>query len=180
MSTVIPMFRPLLVLLLLLAPLTVRGDYREFRAVPVDTALRAKLSRVADTTLKEFPTLTAGNLALSVIDLTKPERIVRADYYGDTPFYPASLVKLFFMVETYHQGHITPEIERALREMISVSDNDAAGFLLDVLTDTASGSELKGKALDEFIDHRRKLNRYFASLGYDTSAMIKQWSFGPF
>jgi beta-lactamase class A len=174
------MFRLLLALFLLLTPLIARGDYREFRAVPVDAVLGTKLAQVAATTLKEFPKLTSGNLALSVIDLTKPESAVRADYNGDTSFNPASLVKLFFMVETYHQGHITPEIERALREMISVSDNDAAGFLLDVLTDTASGSELKGKALDEFIDHRRKLNRYFASLGYDISAMIKPWSFGPF
>lgn len=173
------MFRLLLALFLLPA-LIARGDYREFRAVPGDAALGAKLTRVADTTLKEFPKLTSGNLALSVIDLTRPESVVRADYYGDASFYPASLVKLFFMVETYHQAHITPEIERALREMIQVSDNDAAGFLLDVLTDTASGSELKGKALDEFIDRRRKLNRYFASLGYDISAMVKPWSFGPF
>jgi beta-lactamase class A len=174
------MFRLLLTLLLLGTPLIARGDYREFRAVPVDAALGAKLTRVTEATLKEFPRLTADNLALSVIDLTKPESVVRADYHGDAPFYPASLVKLFFMVETYHQGHITPEIERALREMIQVSDNDAAAFLLDVLTDTASGSELEGKALEEFIDRRRKLNRYFASLGYDISAMIKPWSFGPF
>jgi beta-lactamase class A len=174
------MFRLLLALLLLLTPPIARGDYREFRAVSVDAALTAKLTRVAETTLKEFPKLTAGNLAFSVIDLTKAENVVRADYYGDASFYPASLVKLFVMVETYHQGRITPEIERALREMIQVSDNDAAAFLLDVLTDTASGSELKGKALDEFIDRRRKLNRYFASHGYDISAMIKPWSFGPF
>lgn len=174
------MFRLLLALLLLLTPLIARGDYREFRAVPLDAALGAKVTRVAEAILKEFPKLTGDNLSLSVIDLTEPESIVRADYHGDVPFYPASLVKLFFMVETYHQGHFTPEIERALREMIQVSDNDAAAFLLDVLTGTASGSELQGKALDEFIDRRRKLNRYFSSLGYDISAMIKPWSFGPF
>ena len=174
------MFRFVLVLLLLLAPLIARGDYREFRAVPVDPALGAKLTRVAESILKDFPKLTADNLSLSVIDLTKPERIVRADYHGDTAFYPASLVKLFFMVETFHQGRITPEVERALREMIQVSDNDAAAFLVDVLTNTASGPSLEGKALDQFIDRRRKLNRYFASLGYDISAMIKPWSFGPF
>ena len=173
-------FRFFLAPLLLLAPLIARGDYREFRAVPVNAALGEKLTCVAETTLKEFPKLNADDLSLSVIDLTKPESVVRADYHGDVPFYPASLVKLFFMVETYHQGHITPEIERALREMIQVSDNDAAAFLLDVLTDTASGSELEGKALDEFINRRRKLNRYFTSLGYDISAMIKPWSFGPF
>jgi beta-lactamase class A len=161
-------------------PLPAHADFREFRALPVDPALGAALTRVANTTLKEFPKLTADNLALSIIDLTKPDNIVRADYHGDAQFYPASLVKLFFMVETYHQAKITPEIERALREMIQVSDNDAAAFLLDVLTDTASGSELEGKALEEFIERRRKLNRYFASLGYDISAIIKPWSFGPF
>jgi beta-lactamase class A len=183
------------------------ADFREFRAIPVDPALGGALTRAAETILKEFPRLTSDNLALSLIDLTKPDNIVRADYHGDAPFYPASLVKLFFMVETYRefaaasgedvkalktlqsysgkdarnpQKKLTPEIERALREMIQVSDNDAAAFLLDILTDTASGSELEGKALEEFIERRRKLNRYFASLGYDISAMVKPWSFGPF
>ncbi|HEV2841932.1 MAG TPA: serine hydrolase [Chthoniobacterales bacterium] len=166
--------------LLLVAPVISYADYREFRAVPVDKDLNAALSRVADAILKEFPKMTADNLALSVIDLTKPESIVRADYHGDVSFYPASLVKLFFMVEAFHQGHLTPEIERALREMIQVSDNDAAAFLVDVITETTSGPELEGKALDEFVNRRRQLNRYFTSLGYDISAMLKPWSFGPF
>jgi hypothetical protein len=169
-----------LLLAVILAPAIVYADFREFKAVPVDPELGAKLTRAADASLKEFPGLGPDNLALSVIDLTKPDAPIRADYHGDASFYPASLVKLFFMVETYHQGKLTPEIERALREMIWVSDNDAAAFLLDILTDTCSGSELEGKALEDFIDRRRKLNRYFASLGYDISAMIKPWSFGPF
>jgi beta-lactamase class A len=194
-------------LALILAPAIALADFREFKAVPVDADLGAKLTRAADASLKDFPRLTSDNLALSVIDLTKPDAPVRADYHGDASFYPASLVKLFFMVETYRefapggseplkelktlpsynggdaknpQKKLTPEIERALREMIWVSDNDAAAFLLDFLTDTGSGSELEGKALEDFIDRRRKLNRYFASLGYDISAMIKPWSFGPF
>jgi beta-lactamase class A len=167
-------------LCLLLAPASLLADFREFKAVPVDAELGAKITRAAEASLKGFPRLTADNLALSVIDLTKPDTPVRADYHGDTSFYPASLVKLFFMVETYRQGKLTPEIGRALREMISVSDNDAAAFLVDILTDTCSGSELEGKALADFLDRRRKLNRSFASLGYDISAMMKPWSFGPF
>jgi Beta-lactamase enzyme family len=174
------MFRSLAALFVFFSAAIARADFREFREVPVDPAPGAALTRAAEAALKEFPRLRADNLALSVIDLTNPDHIVRADYHGDVPFYPASLVKLFFMVETYHQGRTSAESERALREMIQVSDNDAAAFLLDVLTETASGSELEGKALDEFIDRRRKLNRYFASLGYDISAMIKPWSFGPF
>src|SRR5436853_1456972 len=156
------------------------ADFREFKAVPVDAELGTKVTRAAEASLKDFPRLTADNLALSVVDLTKPETPIRADYHGDASFYPASLVKLFFMVETYRQGKITSEIERALREMIYVSDNDAAAFLVDILTDTCSGSELDGKARDDFLDRRRKLNRSFTSLGYDISAMMKPWSFGPF
>jgi beta-lactamase class A len=133
-----------------------------------------------EASLKSYPKLTADNLAISVIDLTKPDHPVRADYRGNEPFYPASIVKLFFMMAAFHQNHLTPEMERALREMIRVSDNDAASFLVDVLTDTTSGSELEGKALEEFLDRRRSLNRYFASLGYDVSVFIKPWSFGPF
>lgn len=174
------MLRSLPALFVFFSVAIAQADFGEFRAVPVDTALGAALTRAAETTLEKFPKLTADNLALSVIDLTNPEHILRADYHGDASFYPASLVKLFFMVETYHQGRTSAEIDRALREMIQVSDNDAAAFLVDVLTDTASGSELEGKALDDFIDRRRKLNRYFASLGYDISAMMKPWSFGPF
>src|SRR5205814_8648304 len=105
-----------LIAMLLLSPLIARGDYREFRAVPIDPALTAALARTAEATLKDYPKLTADNLALSVIDLTKPDAIVRADYHGDVSFYPASLVKLCFMVETYHQGKLTPTVERPLRE----------------------------------------------------------------
>jgi beta-lactamase class A len=156
------------------------ADFREFESVPIDSDLGAKITRAAESSLRDFPRLTADNLALSVIELTKPDAPVRADYHGAAPFYPASVIKLFFMVETYRQGKLTPEIERALREMIQVSDNDAAAFLVDVLTDTCSGSELDPKMLEDFIERRRKLNRSFASLGYDISAMLKPWSFGPF
>jgi beta-lactamase class A len=167
-------------LLLFMAKVTLFGDFHVFSQVTIDPAIESAVKRTAELTLKEFPKLTADNLAISVVDVTNPNVVRRADYHGDVPFYPASLVKLFFMVETFHQGRLTPEIERALREMIRVSDNDAAAFLLDVLTHTASGSELEGKALEEFVDRRRKLNRYFGSLGYDISAMAKPWSFGPY
>ncbi len=156
------------------------ADFREFRLLPVSSELAARVNRAAEASLKEFPRLGASNLALSVIDLSVPETPVRADYHGDMSFYPASLVKLFFMVAAFHQDHFTPEVERALGEMIRLSDNDAAAFLVDVLTNTTSGPELKGKALDDFLERRRNLNRYFATMGYDVSVFLKPWSFGPF
>jgi len=168
-----------LVFLLFAAP-ALRADYREFAGVPVDHALEAALAQTAEASLKEFPALTAENLALSVIDLTKPEAPLRADYHGDAPFYPASVMKLFVMIEIFHQGKRSPEIDRALREMIHLSDNDATAYLIDVLSNTTAGPELEGKALEEFVERRRAINRFFTSLGYEISAMMKPWSFGPY
>ncbi|MGI8889326.1 MAG: serine hydrolase [Chthoniobacterales bacterium] len=161
-------------------PLIACADFKKFQAISSDVELSGKVARAGKASLAKFPRLIEDNLAISVIDLTKPNAPFRADYHGDTSFYPASIVKLFFMVAAFHRDHFTPEMERALREMIRVSDNDAASYLVDVLTDTTSGPELGGKALDEFLERRRSLNSYFATLGYDVSVFIKPWSFGPF
>ncbi|MDQ6764886.1 MAG: class A beta-lactamase-related serine hydrolase, partial [Verrucomicrobiota bacterium] len=142
---------------------TGRADFREFRAIAVRETLTAAVARTAEATLREFPKLAPDDLALSVIDLTKADAPARADYHGDASFYPASVIKLFVMIEIFRQGKHTPEIDRALREMIRLSDNDATAYLMDVLSGTTAGPELEGKALDDFIEHRRILNRQFAS-----------------
>ena len=157
------------------------ANFREFQQLPADPALDTALRHSADATLKAFPKLTADNLAMTIIDVTKPDVMSRADYHGDAPFYPASVIKLFYMVEVYHQHKENdPDVPRALHEMIVVSDNDATAFLLDTITDTASGPELQGRALRKFIERRGVVNRYFNPMGYDISAMAKPWSFGPF
>lgn len=168
------------VALFLFASTATRADFREFQRITVDHSLGEAIAKTAEVTMKDFPQLTAENLALSVIDLTKPDAPIRADYHGDEPFYPASIMKLFVLAEVFHQNKHLPEIDRALREMIRVSDNDATAYLIDVLTNTTAGPELEGKALDDFIDRRRVINRYFNSLGYDVSVMMKPWSFGPY
>ncbi|HEY6843367.1 MAG TPA: serine hydrolase [Thermoanaerobaculia bacterium] len=171
----------LLAIALLFIAISARANFREFLQLPVDPALDAALHHAADATLKAYPKLTADNLAMSIIDVTKPDVVSRADYHGDTFFYPASVIKLFFMVQTFHQGKENdPDVPRALHEMIAVSDNDATAYIVDTITDTCSGPELDGRALAKFIDKRRATNRYFNSLGYDISAMSKPWSFGPF
>jgi hypothetical protein len=166
---------------LLFVAATVNANFREFLQLPADPALDVALGHAADATLKAFPKLTADNLAMSIIDVTKPDVFSRADYHGDAPFYPASVIKLFFIVDTYHQGKENdPDVPRALHEMIVVSDNDATAYIIDTISDTCSGPELQGRALNKFIDKRRVTNRYFNDLGYDISAMAKPWSFGPF
>lgn len=175
------MRRALVVVLLALGPAAAVADFRQFQDVPVDPALQERLRAVAAETLADFPKLAPADLALSVVDLTHPAAPRRADHQGAAPFYPASVIKLFFMADVYLQhAETSAEVRRALREMIAVSDNDATAFLLDVLTDTCSGRELEGRALRRFLDRRRTVNRHFAALGYDVSAMLKPWSYGPF
>jgi beta-lactamase class A len=166
---------------LLLVATSAFANFREFSDLPKDPKLELALKNAAEQTLKDFPKLTADNLALSIVDVTTPSTIDRADWHGDVPFYPASVVKLYIMAEVFHQKKETdPEVARALGEMIRLSDNDATAFLIDVISDSCPGPNLEGRALAKFMDKRRVVNRWFATMGYDISAMAKPWSFGPF
>lgn len=165
----------------LVLALSANADYREFKDFPIDPSLETKLRHVAEATLKDFPKLKAEDLSMTLVDLTKMSTIARGDYHGDAPFYPASVVKLFFLAETFHQKKESlSDVPRALGEMIHISDNDATAFILDVISDTSSGPELDGRALKKFIEKRSVVNRWLVPLGYDISAMAKPWSFGPY
>jgi hypothetical protein len=171
-----------LILLLLLA-LPAAASYREFLEIAPDPSISTKLRMAADATLKAYPKLKADDLAITVVDVTKPTLIARGDYHGDVPFYPASVIKLFFMADVYAtKKEKIGDVERALKEMIVVSDNDATAYLVDILADTVPGPPLQGRALTRYIDRRRDINRRFERLGYqdNVSAMMKPWSFGPY
>jgi len=169
--------------LVLLLALTARADFREFTDVPRDPSLEVRLRTAAAVTMKAYPKLGANDLALSLIDVTRPDLLARADYQGDTPFYPASVIKLFFMADVYatHKEK-TGDVARALEEMITVSDNDATAYLVDLLADTVPGPPLEGRALRRYVERRRDINRRFQTLGYanHVSAMMKPWTFGPY
>src|SRR5438132_6036505 len=82
--------------LLLFVAATARANYNEFKDLPLDPAIVTKIRHAAEASLKELPKLTADNLAITVVDVTNPSTIARGDYHGDAPFYPASVIKLFF------------------------------------------------------------------------------------
>ena len=159
----------------------VRADFREFKERPINPAITIKLQHTADDILKQFPKLKAEDLAMTIVDVTNASTIDRGDYHGDAPFYPASVVKLFYMAETFHQQKENDkDMPRALHEMIAVSDNDATAFVLDTISDTCSGPALEGRAFKKFMFKRAVVNRWLNPIGYDVSAMLKPWSFGPF
>lgn len=171
------------ILPLLLITCSAFANFREFSDVPKDPSIDSRLRMAAEATLKAYPKLTADNLAMTLVDLTNPATIGRGDYHGDAIFYPASVIKLFFMADVYqtHKEKVG-DVDRALREMIHVSDNDATAYLVDILAGTEPGPPLEGRALRRYIERRRAINERFARLGYaaNMSAMMKPWSFGPF
>jgi len=170
-------------LLIALFALTARADFREFTDVARDPSLEYRLRSAAEATLKAYPKLKADDLAISIVDVSNPTTVARGDYHGDAPFYPASVIKLFFMADVYatHKEKVG-DVDRALKEMIVVSDNDATAYLVDLLADTVPGPPLEGRALRRYIDRRRTINQRFQRLGYtdNVSAMMKPWSFGPY
>ncbi|MEK6299549.1 MAG: amidohydrolase family protein [Acidobacteriota bacterium] len=130
--------------------------------------------------------LTADKLAITIIDLNDRKHPAWASYRGQEPIYPASVVKLFYLSAAHHQmqsGALkrTPELERALHDMIVESSNDATHYVVDALSQTTGGPELDEAALREWMHKRNAMNRYFASLGYDKiNVNQKTWCEGPY
>jgi beta-lactamase class A len=135
-------------------------------------------------TLANFaPALRPEQLAITVIDLKDGST---ASYHGDVPMYPASVVKLFYLVAANAQMEAgtladTPEFERALHDMIVDSSNDATGLVLDSLTGTTGGPELPPAEFAVWMEKRNAVNRYFASLGYEgINVNQKAFAEGPY
>ena len=130
--------------------------------------------------------LTADKIAITIIDLNDREHTAWASHRGQEQIYPASVVKLFYLVAAHHQMETgalksTPELSRALHDMIVDSSNDATHYVLNQLTGTTDGPELDETALREFMDKRNAVNRYFASLGYEKiNVNQKTWCEAPY
>src|SRR5262249_31091738 len=119
---------PLPPLLLLLLPLAspILGAPQPARSAELDASLasvaHAVVGEFADKALKE------DGLSTSFIEPPPPTR-PSGSFRGDVSYYPASVVKVFFL--TYYEflkesGGLkdTPELVRAVNDMITVSSND--------------------------------------------------------
>ncbi|MFY9557788.1 MAG: amidohydrolase family protein [Blastocatellia bacterium] len=130
--------------------------------------------------------LTADKIALTIVDLNDRDHPAWASRRGQNQIYPASVVKLFYLAAAHHEMETgvlkqTPELERALHDMIIESSNDATHYVVDVLTGTTAGPELDEPALREWMNKRNAMNRYFASLGYEKiNVNQKTWCEGPY
>src|SRR5438874_1415811 len=132
----------------------------------VDRGVKAALQKFADKNLQ------SNQIAVTLIDLRDPKKIEQGSYRGREKIYPASVIKLFYLVAAHQwleDGKLkdTDELRRAMRDMIIDSYNEATGYIVDLLTDTTSGPELPPVELDKWFEKRNAVNRYFATLGYN-------------
>ena len=138
--------------------------------------LDAVVAKIAAETVAEFAEkgLTEEGLSIAVVDMTAPApgaSFPAGSYRGDVSYYPCSVVKLCFL--SYYEARKqagklsdTPELSRAVRDMITVSSNDATGFVVDSITGTTSGPELSGLEWERWKVKRNVVNDWYRGRGY--------------
>ena len=138
-----------------------------------DSALQELVNRAAKTTLDRFADkkLEQRQLSITLINLRDPLNPITASFRGNERVYPASVVKLFYLVAAQRwledkKIQETPELTRALHDMIVDSSNEATQYIVDVLTHTTGGYELPPEEMKEWQYQRNAVNRYYASMGY--------------
>ncbi|MBA3804382.1 MAG: serine hydrolase [Acidobacteria bacterium] len=182
-------------LLGLLFPLTASAQDRNGKMPPVAApaerrarALQGLVDEAARTALARFATkgFKEQNLAITLIDLRDPQHPAQASFRGGERIYPASVVKLFYLAAEQRwleDGKLkeSEELQRATRDMIVESLNEATHYVLDTLTDTTSGPELPPAEAQAWALKRNAVNRYFTSLGYENiNVNQKPWCEGPY
>lgn len=141
----------------------------------VDEAARTTLAKFADKKLTE------SQLSITLIDLRDAQHPVKASYRGNERIYPASVVKLFYLVAVHRwledkKIQETDELKRAVKDMIVDSSNEATQYVVDVLTQTTGGYELPAKEMEAWQYKRNAMNRYYTSLGF-TNINVNQKTF---
>jgi beta-lactamase class A len=147
------------------------------------TSLRELVDQAARTALEKFADkkFSPEQLSITLIDLRDPQHPSTASFRGNERVYPASVVKLFYFVAVHRwledkKIQETAELQRAVRDMIVDSSNEATQYVLDVLTQTTGGYELPSKEMAAWQNKRNAVNRYYSALGF-TNINVNQKTF---
>lgn len=150
-------------------------------AFVVDAVKQTLAETVAETKIKP------DELSAVIVEVEPGAKTFKmGQYRGDAPFYPASVVKMFYLAyahELLQQGTLkdTPEVRRCLADMIVDSSNEATQAVVDFVTDTTGGPELAPKALEAWSFKRQVVNRWLAGLGYSgINVNQKTYGEGPY
>jgi hypothetical protein len=141
---------------------------REPRAVPslselAEAASRKAVKEVGNGLVREDEVWT------TIIDLRDPADPRRGAFQGDMAIYPASVVKLCYLVTAFDQmatGRLKrdPVLMADLRVMITESDNKATNAVLDRISNTSFGPNLEPAALESFQWKRGTVSRHMQAL----------------
>ncbi|MEB3212816.1 MAG: serine hydrolase [Leptolyngbyaceae bacterium] len=170
-----------------------------------DDSLQQAGDRLLSAAWAEFPSLARNQIAITWLVYDDPSPVntggaISVDdfwtypirgfsYRGVERVYPASVVKVFYLVaihEWLEQGMVMldAELERAMRDMIVDSSNDATSLVMDVLSGTTSGPALPEGPFETWKNQRNIVNRYFQSLDWPELESInvnqKTWGDGPY
>ena len=170
-----------------------------------DSSLTDLVNHILETTWLKFPSLAKDRIALTWIVYDPPTIVntggalsatefwqypVRGcSYRGVERIYPASIVKLFYLVAIHEwlekeMVADSSELQRAIKDAIVDSSNDATSLIVDVLTGTTSGPELPDAPFTTWKQQRNIVNRYFKSLGWQELENInvnqKPWNEGAY
>ncbi len=164
------------------------ADGKPLASTVMSDPLQQVVDRAVKETLGQFATrkLKPNEIAVTLVDLKDPASPKRASYRGQEQVYPASVIKLFYLAAAHQwmqDGKLgdTPELRRAMRDMIVDSLNEATGYIVDCLTETTSGPELTPAELSVWYEKRNAVNRYFSGLGYTgINVNRKPWCEGPY
>ena len=176
--------RELLVSACLLITVAVRPAMAQTQTPPSPSnTLQGLVEEAAKTAIEKFADkkLSENQLAITLIDLRDPQHPQQASFRGNERIYPASVVKLFYLVAVHRwleDGKIkeTDELKRAVRDMIVDSSNEATQYVVDVLTRTTGGYELTPAEMKKWQEKRNNVNRYYTALGY-TNINVNQKTF---
>ncbi|MFZ1028051.1 MAG: serine hydrolase [Limnoraphis robusta] len=117
--------------------------------------------------------LSTSSLSIHLIDL---QTQTFAEYRSQTPRFPASITKLFWMVALFAQVeagiqppeiiNYTSECQTDICKLVQDSDNEAASHILDKLTQTSSQPNSSVENYENWLKKRHSINNFFQKSGY--------------
>jgi beta-lactamase class A len=170
-------------------------DYNESVILPPENALAALstitaspkidslVERVFKSTLKEVDEakLYTDKISITLIDISDPAHPLLGQMRGDSLWYPASIIKLAFMVYAAHlsqSGVISYDepLRENVIEMVRPSSNVATQYVVDRITSTTAGLDLAPAELEKLKEKRMKPSNYMAKHGLkNIFALQKTW-----
>jgi len=132
--------------------------------------LQSFLTAAIEALLEGDAALRKQTIRASLIDLPVAGEHRLAHWNGDSPVYPASVVKIVYLMAAYawrdaERLEIDPSFERQLQAMIYASSNRATQRVVRRLTATEPGPRLDPESYADFAWRRHAVKRWLQGLG---------------